>query len=172
MMVSIYFSLLLPDVTSIELGKTCPHQSSQWTVLGFKNDPHMLQQKGKVKKNVYWICRNSVWLFIHLLINTLKMQCTHVTKSLSKDVHHNQLTYHNIPCSPQCHMTENWLIITCLYTNDFLVYTSKDSLVADQNAKTLNADLKKKKQNLLLSRPVPWESRMSLNTQVHKVSPS
>lgn len=119
---------------------------------GFQEWPSHVTTKRKSKKNVYWICSNSVWLFIHCLINTLKMQCTHVIKSLLKEIYHNQLTYHNIPPSPQCHMTENWLIITYLYNNDFLVYASTDSLVSDQNAKIFNAD---KKTNRIYCSPHP-----------------
>ena len=52
--VLIYFSHLLPDATYIDIGQISPHQSSQWTLLGLKNDPCMLpfrkQQRGKTYK--------------------------------------------------------------------------------------------------------------------------
>lgn len=55
-------------------------------------------------------------------IKTLKIQCTHVIKSLLKDIHHNQLTYPNMPYFSQCYMTENWMVTSCLYNNLSLVY--------------------------------------------------
>lgn len=41
-MILIYFSPLLPDAIDIEVGQISPHQSPQWTVLEFKNDPCIL----------------------------------------------------------------------------------------------------------------------------------
>lgn len=41
-MILIYFSPLLPDAIDIEVGQISPHQSSQWTVLEFKNNPCIL----------------------------------------------------------------------------------------------------------------------------------
>lgn len=41
-MILIYFSPLLPDAVDIEVGQISPYQSTQWTILEFKNDPCIL----------------------------------------------------------------------------------------------------------------------------------
>lgn len=100
--VLIYFSPLLPDTIYIDVGQISQHQSSQWAVLGFKNDSCMLQQRSKNILYIAHVATECDCLFVFLM-NTLKIPHIHEIKSLLQDIHDNQLTYPNILDSSMQH---------------------------------------------------------------------